>query len=312
MMHLRGLVLSVLLLPGGARRSFRIRNSHQYAQQQHTKLANGLEVAAETQEASIPGGFGTGVSRRAALRAVAGAALSPRRALAAVLPPLTVRGANENRPTGEIAVNELLTSRGFGPMKVPDGMSPLLGFIGTAPPANIDGQKVRARAFKSPLLVRFLFPQGWLVEMPTITGNGEAGNLGASDFQNGASAVFTASKLPTGKQLSTLGKDYFKSWLSSQMTSDVLEDAKVRKIRPVTQADGTEMVLVDFGYTIVTRAGFVRVRRGVAGATVVDNAVVGVVAATTTQRYEELSEKLQLTADSFRAYPVEAAGFATI
>lgn len=304
MMHSCGLVVSLLILPGVARRSTRIRDSHQYAQQQQTELANGLEVSAEAQEALIPGGVGTGMTRRSALSSAAGAAgaaLLPRRAFA------DVRGANEFRPTDENGVNKLLTSRGFPPLKVPSGMSPLAGFIGVEAPANIDGQKVKARAFQSPLLVRFLFPNGWLVETPTITDNGEAGNLAANNFQKGDSASFAALELPKGKQLSTLDKDFFKQFVSSQMTSDVFEDVKVKKIRPVTQSDGTEMVLVDFTYTLVTRAGFSVNRQGVAGATVVDNAVMGVIAATTATSYNKLSEKLVMTADSFRAYPVKAS-----
>jgi hypothetical protein len=223
-----------------------------------------------------------------------------------------VRGINEDRPTGEKAVNAFLSSRGLAPFgKVPGGMSPLVAYIGTATPANIDGLKSKERAFSSPLLVRCLYPFGWLVETPNITDNGEAGNIGANNYVKGDSANFASVQLPKGEQLSTLGKEFFKGWLSSQMTSDVFEDVKVKKIRPVKQADGTEMLLIDFGYTLITRAGFTVIRQGVAGATVADGAVVGIVTATTTQRYKELSEQLQLTADSFRAYPVKEPTFDT-
>jgi len=60
MMHLRGLVLFLLCLPGGARRSMRTNDSHQDAQQNST-LANGLEVSADARE---PGGFGARFFRR--------------------------------------------------------------------------------------------------------------------------------------------------------------------------------------------------------------------------------------------------------
>merc|ERR1740122_324382 len=65
MMHLRGLALFLLCLAGGARRSIRINDSHQNAQQQNIMLADGLEVSAEAQEALIPGTFKTGGLRRA-------------------------------------------------------------------------------------------------------------------------------------------------------------------------------------------------------------------------------------------------------
>jgi len=55
MMHLRGLVLLLLCLAAGARRSMRINDAHRDAQQQNT-LANGLEVSADSREAFIPGG----------------------------------------------------------------------------------------------------------------------------------------------------------------------------------------------------------------------------------------------------------------
>jgi len=52
-MHVRGLFLFTLLLPGSARRSIRIVGSHHGAQQQH------LEVSAETRDAFLPRRFGT-------------------------------------------------------------------------------------------------------------------------------------------------------------------------------------------------------------------------------------------------------------
>jgi len=58
MIHLRGLVPFLLFLPGGARRTTSNEDSHHDAEQQHTTLANDLEVSAETREALIPSGFG--------------------------------------------------------------------------------------------------------------------------------------------------------------------------------------------------------------------------------------------------------------
>merc|ERR1719331_668976 len=203
-------------------------------------------------------------------------------------------------PKDERNVNKLLSSFGFSPLKVPSGFSPLVQYIGTAPPANIDGTKQKERAFSSTLLVRFVFPSGWLVETPSITENGEAGNIGANNYIKGDSANFAALPLPQGESLASLKKEFFKGWLSSQMSNDVFEDVKVKKIRPVTQPDGTEMLKMDFTYTLLTRAGFTVLRQGVASALVVNDSVVGLVAATTQLRWKELSEQFDLMADSFR------------
>jgi len=54
MTDLRGLILFLLCLLGGARRSMRIDDSHRHAQQLENTLTNSLEVSAEAQEAFIP------------------------------------------------------------------------------------------------------------------------------------------------------------------------------------------------------------------------------------------------------------------
>jgi len=63
MMHLRSLVLFLLCLPGGARRSIRIGDSHHDAHQQHSTLANGLNVTGKARGALIPGVYSTSVVR---------------------------------------------------------------------------------------------------------------------------------------------------------------------------------------------------------------------------------------------------------
>jgi len=57
MVHLRGLVLLILLLPCIARRSFLIDDSHHNAQQQNNMLAKVFEVSTGAQEAFFPVGF---------------------------------------------------------------------------------------------------------------------------------------------------------------------------------------------------------------------------------------------------------------
>ena len=93
------------------------------------------------------------------------------------------------------------------------------------------------------------------------------------------------------------------------MSNDVYEDVKVKKIRPVTQPDGTEMLKIDFSYTLLTRAGFTVFRQGVASAQIANDAVVGIVTATTSLRFKELSESLETMADSFRAYSKKPPAF---
>jgi len=69
MMHLFGLVLFLLFLANGARRSIRIDDSRIDAQRQDNALANHLEVSAVARQALIPGGTRNHIFRRAGLRA---------------------------------------------------------------------------------------------------------------------------------------------------------------------------------------------------------------------------------------------------
>jgi len=267
-----------------------------------------LPANAPSSSSSSSAPLASAVSRRAALTqaAVATTAALTLSPLAAVA---DVRGANMDMPKNEKDVNKLLGTYGFSPMKVPGGFSPLVEYIGTAPPANIDGSKTKDRAFSNTLLVRFLYPSGWLVETPSIDENGEAGNIGANNYIKGDSANFAAVKLPEGEKLTSLPKDFWKGWLSSQMSKDVYEDVKVKKLKPVTQPDGTEMLIIDFAYTLLTRAGFTVLRQGVASAVIASDSVVGIVTATTSLRYKEMADSLFTCADSFRAYQVKAPAF---
>ena len=70
-------------------------------------------------------------------------------ALAPLAAQADVRGANQDIPKDKNGVNKLLKSLGLAEMQVPGGFSPLVQYIGTAPPANIDGFKAKERAFPS-------------------------------------------------------------------------------------------------------------------------------------------------------------------
>lgn len=161
-----------------------------------------------------------------------------------------------HRPRDAKGTAAFLVQQGFPPLPVVNGLSPLVQYIGAAPPANIDGAKTKERAFTSTLLVKFLYPTGWLVETPTITENGEAGKIAANNYLKGDFADFVAVKLPAGKTLGTVDKEYLKGFLSSQMTSDVFEDMKVKKVTRTKAPDGVDVAYIDFGYTLLTRAGF--------------------------------------------------------
>lgn len=217
-----------------------------------------------------------------------------------------VRGANSAlMGAGEKEVNKFLTNNGFAAMKVPNGLSPLALYIGLAAPANIDGSKTKERYFKSTLLVRFLYPSGWLVETPSITENGEAGKIAANNYLKGDSADFVSLPKPKGKKLEDLDKEFFKTLIGSQMTNDVYEDVKVKKIKAVTQPDGAETIQFDFTYTLLTRAGFTVNRKGVGAIMDVGDAVTGLIIATTDQRFKVLEEDVRKCTDAFRAYPVK-------
>merc|ERR1712087_894768 len=216
------------------------------------------------------------LSRRAAISTAAAFALAP-----ALEAHAEVKGANQGMPRSERDISAFLVGQGLPPLpSVPSGLSPLVQYIGTANPANIDGMKVKERGFSSTLLVRFFYPSGWLVETPTITENGEAGKIAANNYQKGDSADFVAVKLPEGK-----------------------------KLKPTVAADGTPIMLIDFTYTLLTRAGFSVDRKGVASAMLVNDSVCGVVLATTEQRFKELELNFRQCAESFRAYAVNKPSF---
>jgi hypothetical protein len=242
-------------------------------------------------------------SRRGVLAGTAALVAAP------LLSPLAahadVYGANSQLPTNLNDINKYLKELGFPAMKGANGLTPLIEYAGTGPPANIDGNKVRERKFDGVLLVRFLYPNGWLVSRPDTTENGEAGTIGANNFQKGDSEIFTSMPLPQGKALKDMKNDFYKDLITSQMTSDVYEDVKPKKIVVSTTEGGTEIFTFDFTYTLLTRAGFTVNRFGIATAQQVGNSAVALVCATTTLRYKEVEPLFRESINSFRVYPVK-------
>jgi len=212
-------------------------------------------------------------------------------------------------PKGNKEASSFLKAQGLPAMPTGDGLSPMVQYIGTAPPANIDGMKAKERPFTSTLLVRFLYPSGWLVETPTLTENGEAGKIAANNYQKGDSADFVAIPLSKDETLESLNKEKFKKLVSSQMTSDVYEDIKIKKVTKFAGEDGAQLANIDFTYTLLTRAGFTVERRGMASTMVVADSVVGLVMTTTSDRFKGLEKDFRQCIDSFRAYAVKKPAF---
>ena len=100
-------------------------------------------------------------------------------------------------------------------------------------------------------------------------------------------------------------QEFYKTLIGSQMTSDVYEDVKVKKIKGVTTDDGFETNQFEFTYTLLTRAGFTVERKGVGVVADVGDAITGLVIATTAQRFKGLEEDLRNCIGAFRAYPVK-------
>jgi len=269
-------------------------------------IALGLQLPSSSQRPHVS----EALSRRGVLTQATSALVAmPLAAQVPLAASADVRGANQGIARNEKDVNRLLASQGFPTLKVPSGMSPLIGYVGAASPANIDGSKSKERAFTSCLLVRFVYPSGWLAEYPNIDENGESGVIGANNYVKGDSCNFAAYPLEKDKKIGDVSKETLKNLLIAQMSNDVFEDVKIKKAKAVTQDDGTEMALIDFTYTLLTRAGFTVIRQGLASATVTDNTLVGLVSATTEGRYKELEPLLRQSVASFRAYPVKAPGF---
>ena len=165
-------------------------------------------------------------NRRGALAQAAALVITP---LAIPLLPAhaDVYGANSDLPNDNKGVNKFLASQGFPPLPNANGMSPLMKYIGTAAPANIDGQKVKQRTFNDILLVRWNFPNGWLIISPDITENGEAGTLGANNFIKGDSEVRAAASLALPRDLRRTGAEP-----GGRLASPALHTAHIVHPRP--------------------------------------------------------------------------------
>lgn len=157
-----------------------------------------------------------------------------------------------------------------------------------------------------PLLVTFAFPNGWLIVKPSINTNGESGTISAGDYGKGDSASLYVSD-QTGD---LTDKSFLTKFLIagiSQRGDNQYQSFKLGAIKKGT-ADG--YVSADFSYELLTGAGFVVERKGVASITKDGTGAQGLLAVTTASRWKKLEDALRTTTSSFRCYETTAQGAA--
>jgi len=121
MLRLRCLFLLTLFLPATARRSFRVRDSHQYAQRQNDTLSKAFKVSAAAREGLLPGGLEALFrlrGQRAGALPGARRPFGPRQARAAVQSKELRRAFQF--PDGTAAAHEFLAMRTAMPLAMRD------------------------------------------------------------------------------------------------------------------------------------------------------------------------------------------------
>ena len=174
--------------------------------------------------------------------------------------------------------------------KVPDGMTPILEIYGK-------GKN------RFPILVTFNHPLSWVITLPSNDVNGEDGTIQVGDYAKGDTATFFVYS-DKGHAETPLGKDLVETVLMkciSQKGDNMYENFKVTKLDSFTQ-DGQTYMLADFKYSLLTGAGFVVDRKGVASVTSEGDAVEALWAASTAIRYKKTEQTLRDIVTSFRCY----------
>ena len=151
--------------------------------------------------------------------------------------------------------------------KVPDGFSPLLYLYG-------QGKN------RFPLLVQFNHPFDWVVTVPSNDKNSEEGTVQAGEYAKGDTAtLFVYTDKGHVQNISSQKKDFFEDVLIkaiSQKGNNIYQNFKVTKIEPTTgEYNNQEYVIVDFNYELLTGAGFIVDRSGIASITSQGDAVEG-------------------------------------
>ena len=173
-----------------------------------------------------------------------------------------------------------LDKLGLPPLdKIPGGFAPVLSSV------NQDQS----------LFVEFLRPDGWLVVKPSVNTNGEDGTVSAGDYGKGDSAALYVSDLRPATDKAYYAK-LLKGGIAQKGGGELYQEFKVRKVTPGAPTT------VDFSYELLTGAGFIVERRGVAAVTDVNGKSQALLAVTTSARFKGLEPKLRTIADSFRCY----------
>mmetsp|Transcript_2529 Transcript_2529/g.2925 ORF Transcript_2529/g.2925 Transcript_2529/m.2925 type:complete len:302 (+) Transcript_2529:47-952(+) len=192
--------------------------------------------------------------------------------------------------------NDKLKSYGLTQIaKVPDGFSPLVELYGKG-------------SNRSPLLIKFFFPFDWVVTLPNNDMNGEQGTVQAGEYAKGDTATFFL--LPDTKKIEKIGeqpKEFYTDTLIkaiSQKGGNVYQNFKVTKVEPTEGEQNNEIyVICDFKYELLTGAGFIVERTGVASITSVGDGVQVLWTASIRARFKNKTENtLRTIVSSFRVY----------
>ncbi|CAM9442021.1 unnamed protein product [Ascophyllum nodosum] len=159
---------------------------------------------------------------------------------------------------------------------------------------------------RDPFLVTWNYPKGWIVNRPNTDTNKEAGTVSTGDYGRGDSAaLFVANKsLVGGNSLSN--KESVEGVIKkalAQKGDNQFQSFKLKSVKEgATDYAGNKYYIADFQYELLTGAGFIVERKGVASVAEVGNNVAAVVGATTASRAKSVKAQLQEIANSFRAY----------
>ena len=174
--------------------------------------------------------------------------------------------------------------------KVADGMTPILEIYGK-------GKN------RFPILITFNHPLSWVITLPSNDVNGEDGTIQVGDYAKGDTATLYVYE-EKGHVDTPLSKDMVENVLTkciSQKGDNMYENFKVTKLDSMT-VDGQTYMLADFKYSLLTGAGFVVDRKGVASLTSEGAAVEALWAASTAIRYKKTEQALRDIVSSFRCY----------
>jgi len=213
-------------------------------------------------------------TRRRALGWAAGTAVGT-----AVALPAPAFAADVNK------FNKRLDQLGLPPVdSIPGGFRPVLSSVNQ----------------EQSLFVQFYSPDGWLVVKPSINTNGEDGTVSAGNYGKGDSAALFVSPLKPATDKAYYGK-LIQGGLGQKGGGELFQEFKVKKVNPPAGA-GAGPVTVDFSYELLTGAGFIVERKGVAAVTDVNGKSQALLAVTTSGRFKTLEPTLRTIAGSFKCF----------